>query len=41
LKFLHWLIHDLKKLHTKNYKEISLYAQVMHKILFYFEFKID
>jgi hypothetical protein len=41
MKFLHKLTHDLDRLHTKNHKKISLYAKVMHKIPFYFKFKIN
>jgi hypothetical protein len=41
MKSLHKFAHDLNKLHTKNHKKISLYAKVMHKIPFYFKFKIN
>jgi hypothetical protein len=41
MKFLYWLTHDLKKLCTKDYKKLSLYARVMHKIPLLLRFKIN
>jgi hypothetical protein len=41
MKFLHKLTHDLNRLHTKNHKEVSLDAKVMHEIPLLLKFKID
>jgi hypothetical protein len=40
MEFLHKLTHHLNRLHTKNYKKISLYAKVIHKISFSLNSKI-
>jgi hypothetical protein len=41
MKSLHKFAHDLSKLYTKSHKKISLYAKVMNKIPFYFNFEIN
>jgi hypothetical protein len=41
MKISYWLTHDLKKLHTKDRKKLSLYARVMHQIPLLLRFKID
>jgi hypothetical protein len=40
MEFSHKLTHHLNRLHTKNYKKISLYAKVIHKITFSLKSKI-
>jgi hypothetical protein len=41
MKFLYGLTHDLKKLHNKDYKKLSLYARVIHEIPLLLRFKIN